>query len=298
MTLGGQLTEPSGGANRINLFSIDRSTAALSAWAPNPDHAVNALHLHKGVLYTGGAFTQIAANTRSYLAAFDTATLTLSTWNPGPASTVNAITSNNNIIWVGGNFFSIAATGCNLFAGIDEVSGLVSRIPAFSFSGGGVNTLYKVGCYMIAGGNFQISNTSCNALAIYNMYDRSIIPTTTLCVNVGELTGNIKALASIGRDLYFGGTFIKVNGRANATNVERIRFPLSYIAGCLPHISARSGNWNSPSTWQQGIVPPIDAQVIINHLITVTSNASCYSVEVGPGGNVQVVNGVHLTVVN
>ncbi len=58
-----------------------------------------------------------------------------------------------------------------------------------------------------------------------------------------------------------------------------------------------NGDWNNPAIWQGGIIPPPDAAVFIRHTVTVTANATCYSLNVeSPNGVVNVNPGIVLTV--
>ncbi len=69
------------------------------------------------------------------------------------------------------------------------------------------------------------------------------------------------------------------------------------LAGAGTFITIAAGNWNNPAIWQSGIVPSASSQVTVRHAVTVTANASCYSVLVEqPGGNLTVNAGVTLAV--
>ncbi len=299
--VGGNLTEPAGGSDRVKLLAIYKQTGALATWAPNPDGAVSSLHLSYGRLYVGGGYTHIASQARNYLASFDTASLALSPWNPSPNNYVDAITSDNHIIWAGGGFSQIGNSNCSKFGGIDNGTAKAVRIPGLPITFGDVHALYKMGCYIAAGGDLQVDATSCNGLVMYNIYDRVTVPTSTLCINIPYdvyYGRNVKALASVGRDLYLGGSFLGVNNTVNASNIERVRFPQSYADGCGEYISKQNGNWNNPSTWEANAVPPSDAKVIVRHNVTVTANATCYSLDTQGGGQVTVNTGIGLTVVN
>ena len=79
---------------------------------------------------------------------------------------------------------------------------------------------------------------------------------------------------------------------ATATNTARIRimavnnifFDISNnnftIAG--PYITNANGNWNNPSTWLGGVVPTAGVDVVVQHVVAVTANASCYSLTIQP----------------
>ncbi|MEO6548393.1 MAG: reprolysin-like metallopeptidase [Ferruginibacter sp.] len=64
-----------------------------------------------------------------------------------------------------------------------------------------------------------------------------------------------------------------------------------------PYITKANGNWNSPATWLSGVVPTAGVNAIVHHTVTVTANASCYSLIVEPpAGSIQVNSGVRLTI--
>jgi hypothetical protein len=62
--------------------------------------------------------------------------------------------------------------------------------------------------------------------------------------------------------------------------------------------TAQNGDWNNPATWQNNIVPPPGAIVIIRHNVTVNINTVCYAVTMQPGGNITVASGIQFTVLH
>ena len=65
------------------------------------------------------------------------------------------------------------------------------------------------------------------------------------------------------------------------------------------YITVANGNWNNPSTWEGGVVPPYNAIVLVKHAVIVTVNASCFSLKVQqPGGSVILNNGINLLITN
>jgi hypothetical protein len=297
--LGGQLNEPSGGLSRTNLFAINRQSDALAQWAPNPNSTIAALHLSDGKLYVGGYFNTIASTARTGIGAFDTSTLSLTSFNPNPNSSVNAINSIPGTIWIGGSFYQIGGNACSVFAGINAQSGTINNNPVTSFNGGTVYAITVKGCYVHFGGGFRLNGTEpCNNLGVYDMYNKTLLTSANFCQNVDDLGGNIKALAHTANDLYFGGNFTRVNAKANATNIERIRFSPGFYNGCGEYITVQNGNWNTASTWQGGSVPPSNARIKVRHSVTVSSAVTCFSLLIEPGGNVNVNGGVVVKVVN
>jgi len=61
----------------------------------------------------------------------------------------------------------------------------------------------------------------------------------------------VNAIGIINNDMFFGGDFTKVNGKATASNIGRIRFPAGFFDGCGEYISVQNGNWNTAATWQK-----------------------------------------------
>lgn len=100
--------------------------------------------------------------------------------------------------------------------------------------------------------------------------------------NTLQLGNQIKNTAYIGFDF---NSYVKTNETIN-----------TYAAS---YISAADGNWNNPGTWQGGAVPPADVKVTVRHHVTVTQNASCYSLAVDQAsGIVTVKTGVILNITN
>ncbi len=295
--LGGSLNEPSGGQGRQHLFAINRNTGALDNWAPNPNNPVNALHINDNKLYVGGDFTNIAATSKNRIARFDTADLSLDAWSVNPNGTVRSITSNENDLWIGGDFFSVNNQNCSMLAGIEKNTALLKHKPITAFIGGSCYSIFAKGCKVIAGGSFRINNTdSCNNLFVYDIFNKTIAPTSEFCNNIDDLGGNVLGLAAIDNSLYFGGNFIKKNNKANASNIEKHSFPVTFFDGCAFYETVQNGNWNNPATWLGSIVPPSSARVTVKHMVTVTAATTCFSLIVTPNGHVELSN--NLTVVN
>ena len=64
------------------------------------------------------------------------------------------------------------------------------------------------------------------------------------------------------------------------------------------YVTVSDGNWNNPATWENGIVPPANADVIILHNIIVNVNASCNSANVHAPGHVTVSPGIIFTILH
>jgi hypothetical protein len=226
--LGGSLTEPAGGSNRVNLFAIDRQTGALASWAPNPNNFVStsSLHISKNRLYVGGSFNNISGQPRNHIASYDTASLNLTAWQPPLNSFLNitSINSSDTSIWIGTN-------STPLFAGINPQTGVITNNPAGNLPVvGQVNSLLIKGRYVIAGGNFKINNNNvCNNIAMYDFNSNTLIPNNVFCQNFTNNGEPINSLAISGSDLFLGGNFTTLNSKSNATYLERIRYPIGFF---------------------------------------------------------------------
>jgi hypothetical protein len=70
------------------------------------------------------------------------------------------------------------------------------------------------------------------------------------------------------------------------------------LAGSAPllYITIANGDWHIPGTWQQGMVPPTGAKILVRHSVNIGSNVQCSAITVeSPGGAVQVGIGIVVT---
>jgi len=89
---------------RDNLFSLNRNTGAITTWAPEVGGEVEAMLVHRDVLYIAGRFESVNGQPRGRLAAFDANTGELLDWNPGADGSVRALAANATTLFVGGSF--------------------------------------------------------------------------------------------------------------------------------------------------------------------------------------------------
>jgi hypothetical protein len=57
-------------------------------------------------------------------------------------------------------------------------------------------------------------------------------------------------------------------------------------------ITKQPGNWHDPNTWTTGMVPPLDARVVIKHKVQISEEASCKTVFMDASGQIHVEDGV------
>ncbi|HWB27631.1 MAG TPA: T9SS type A sorting domain-containing protein [Chitinophagaceae bacterium] len=229
--LGGRLSEPGGGQDRQDLFAIDKKTGLLSTWAPNPDDDVSALHIENGVLYAGGNFSKISGKSRNFLAGFNLISLNLTGWNPKLDGAVNCINSSDSTIWVGGSFSSVGDSVTGPVAGISAMTAK-TKYAALKDIGGTSKTIILKGQYIIAAGSLS-TDGQCNDVMLFNQQSKQAAPVTGFCQSFDQ-GSDIHSIAFTGNDLYIGGEFVNTNGKANATNIERIRFPADFFGTSLP----------------------------------------------------------------
>jgi len=130
------------------LAALDPSTGdARAGWEPAPDAPVSTLALHDGVLYAGGAFTQIGGATRTRLAALDAATglatafdakLSNGKWDP---PTVTALTASDDTLFVGGEFRSAGGQTRVQLAELDGATGAATSWSAGWYGPDEVNAI-------------------------------------------------------------------------------------------------------------------------------------------------------------
>lgn len=293
--VGGNFTEPVGNG-RQHLIAVNRQSGAIQNWAPNPNFEVTALQITGNRLFAGGNFSNIAGQPRQRVAAFTLPALTLDSFRTGPDwGNVHAIRSVLGTLWLSGSFLQINNTNASLFAGINLTNGQLKNRPYPGFVGSWANALLSAGCKVIAAGNFTPNfNQPCNNLAVYDVFSQQL---ESACVSF-ESGSSIHALARIGNDVYLGGNFIRLNGKANATYFHRLRFPAGYFIGCASFVTQNAGKWHDPTTWRGGMVPPQDARVTVCHVVTVEQDVRCFSIQVQQGGNVSVNPGIKFEVVN
>ena len=62
--------------------------------------------------------------------------------------------------------------------------------------------------------------------------------------------------------------------------------------------TAAAGNWNDPASWQYGVVPVPNADVIVDTAIIIDSDITCNTLKVIPPGSITVLPGVNLVVLH
>lgn len=240
--IGGRFAE-STGLKRANLLAIDRKTGSFINWSPNPNNGISTLHIKQNTLYVGGNFASISGQNRNNLASFDLNSLSINSWNPNANGAVSALYSSGNTIWVGGSFSRIGTTNVSLFAGLDPITGVISQKPTFLQAFGQINSIFVKGKYAMLGGDFTLNNSStCGRFVMYDLLAKNTIPPISLCQDFSYTNnGQVFTLSMIKDNLYLGGSFLQVNGKANTSNVGIIQYPKNFFEPKIDDYFPKSG---------------------------------------------------------
>jgi hypothetical protein len=125
-------------------------TGILGAWNPDADGAVSSIAVAGGVVYLGGALTQLHASStpipRSHVAAVTT-TGTVTDWNPS-ATPSGPLATFGSSVFMAGSF--PGPTGAEA---VDATTAAL-RPPAIAVAAGGVDGLAADGATLFLGGTF------------------------------------------------------------------------------------------------------------------------------------------------
>ena len=114
---------------RLFVAAVDTTATStpylIAGWNPGADAAVNELSLGTTTVYAGGAFTNIAGQSRNYVAELDKTTGTASAWNPSADASVGAIVADttNTTVYAGGGFATIGGASRTGLAALDQTTG-------------------------------------------------------------------------------------------------------------------------------------------------------------------------------
>ena len=145
---------------RWNLASVNLSTGALNAFAPQINGPVRALAVSTDgtTLFVGGNFTKVGPYTRNRFAAFRISTGELLTKHPSFNATVTSFAVSSSTLYVGGYFTTVNGVSRSRLAAVQASSGaLTSWAPKADAT---VRALTLTGdkTKVIAGGHFNFVN--------------------------------------------------------------------------------------------------------------------------------------------
>jgi hypothetical protein len=203
------------GTTRNSLGSVNASTGALTTFDPvvqtgGSAGTVNALAVDPAtsILYVGGSFNSVKANTRNNLASLSTSgSGALQSWNPNAGNTVQALAINGSTIYIGGLFTTLnGSTTRNYLGAVNNSNGNVTTFNP--------NLNSYVYCLTIsngllyAGGSFTMVNvsTSRSYLAAYDATAGTLKSWNPVANN------QVRGIAGATDTIYIGGYFGTLNG--------------------------------------------------------------------------------------
>ncbi|GAB6283000.1 MAG: hypothetical protein STSR0008_17540 [Ignavibacterium sp.] len=127
--LGGEFTEVSG-ASRNCIASVNVLTGVVTSWNPNitgQGARVRSIAIFEdgSIIYAGGQFSKVGADTRNNLAAIDLNGYASPSFNPNPNNLVWSIDISGPNLFVGGFFTNISGVNRNYVAKISALNGTV-----------------------------------------------------------------------------------------------------------------------------------------------------------------------------
>ena len=150
---------------REHLAAVDATKGAVTDWFPNAAAAaesfarVDALALSDGILFVGGTFASLGAQSnrppRNYLAALDTGrnlNASVLSWNPDANGPVSSIAVSCDTVYLGGSFTTIGGTNRNRIAALSLVTGKATGWNPDA--DGNVTKVALAGDVVYAGGKF------------------------------------------------------------------------------------------------------------------------------------------------
>ncbi|MGC4234076.1 MAG: delta-60 repeat domain-containing protein [Niabella sp.] len=217
--VGGQFNQVNG-QSRMNLVSFDITgvTPTLTDWTPDPNlgGAINgtvfSLVEAEGKLYVGGAFNQIAGQSRLRLVSFDvtTGTPALTDWSLQDLGYIQTLWASDGILYASGEFSLINGQTRNRLASFDITGSTPTLTTWTAHANSRVLSFTKVGSRIYMGGIFtQIAGQNRQRLASFD------ISTGTPVLTDWNPNANyiIYSLATVGDRLFGGGGFGVVAGQ-------------------------------------------------------------------------------------
>jgi hypothetical protein len=214
--VGGQFTQVNG-QSRTNLVSFDitGATPTLTGWAPNPDlnGTIFSLVEAEGKLYVGGAFNQIAGQSRLRLVSFDvtTGTPALTDWSLQDIGYIQTLWASDGILYASGEFSKINGQNRQRLASFD-ITGSTPTLTTWTASANSrVLSFTKIGSRIYIGGIFtQIAGQNRQRLASFD------ISTGTPVLSDWNPIADyiVYTLATDGSRLFGGGGFGVVAGQS------------------------------------------------------------------------------------
>ncbi|MFA6980350.1 MAG: hypothetical protein WC209_13600 [Ignavibacteriaceae bacterium] len=198
---------------------------------------VRSLAVSNGVVYVGGKFTGIGAQTQGNMGAIGSVSGSVLSWNPNASEVVSAVGVYGSNVFAGGNFTSVNGQTRNCLAAVDVNTGtLLSWDPNISTTGEYASALAVSGSTVYVGGYItSIGGQSRTHLAA--------VDATTGAVSSWQANTNygVATLAISGNTLYVGGYFSQIGGAAAGDTLRNNLAALDATTGSVLPWNPNSG---------------------------------------------------------
>jgi hypothetical protein len=140
------------GQSRDRLAQIDRTTGAVTSWAPSANGPVDVMEPAGSQVMIGGNLSSLGGATRSNLAALSRTTGRVTAWTPGTADTVRSLAVGGGNVYAGGVFLAAGGQPRNRLAAFSATTGLLQ--PWNPGADGAVWSLIASGDRVFVGGRY------------------------------------------------------------------------------------------------------------------------------------------------
>ncbi len=213
--------------------AVDAASGSVAAWSVPTDGAVRALAVSGGTAYLGGAFTTVAGQPRSRLAAITDGAVTA--WNPGANGTVNSVqlSADAATLYTGGDYTTLAGQSRNRTGAVGTATGTATSWHPSTEAA--VTTVVASGSQLLVGGLFDMLNGLPRRNAAALLANGEVDPAWN--PNPDDLVYAIDTSAD-GAIVFLGGKFLNLGTAARSK---------------LAAVNATTGAVLSRTSWPTGV---------------------------------------------
>jgi len=147
---------------RVRLAAFDRSTGRLLGWSPSANGVVRALDTSpNGVVFVGGAFTSLNAESRPYAGAVSPGG-DLTAWNPRPDAMLKDVLVDGGEVYLAGRFSRVGSASRLGLARVSSTTGALDWRFTANTTGGRPSSMVLTtdGLSLVLGGTFKAINSA------------------------------------------------------------------------------------------------------------------------------------------
>ncbi|HMV48106.1 MAG TPA: Ig domain-containing protein, partial [Blastocatellia bacterium] len=271
--VGGTLGAANVGGSIVRANNVARVNLTTGVWnalgtgtGNGLNNTVNALAVSGTDIYVGGTFTGVGNIVANRVAKFDTLTGTWSALGSGGGNgvgaSVNALVAVGNTLYVGGAFSTANVGGTTVPTGFIARYDTLTNTWSGLGSGGGngvsgiVNALAVSGSDLYVGGVFTSANAGTASITANRIAKVNTATGVWSALGTGGgngVTGNVRALAVLGSDLYVGGQITAANAGGTTVTANRIA-----------KVNTATGEWSALGTGGgNGVASDVNALAVI-----------------------------------